>query len=101
MNILDILNHIKDAKLSGSLSSQVFSEAIDIVNVLFCKKVAQGNISNNLIESYMAKVPKGSDGLSYNHQGLEAVNNKLCNNLNVIANYNNKSVVPEGPLKKK
>lgn len=94
MDILDILNHIKDAKLNGSLSNQVFSKAVDTVNTLFCKKVAQGTVNNDVIDSYMSKTPSGNQGLSYNHQGLESANKKLCNNLNVILNYNAQHTQP-------
>ena len=74
--ILNSLNRLYDAKLSGALNEEELSKLIVLVGDLFANKINQGSVSNDeieSIESFLSGFTKANKDnyFNFNHKDLD------------------------------
>lgn len=74
-DILDSLNRIHDAKLTGTLGNNEFSQTILKTWNLFVGKIKQGKVSSDEIESMESLLPgpNGDKCFNIKHKGLNDI----------------------------
>ena len=85
--VLDLLNQMHEAKKNNCLAPDTFSKVLTSTNYLFYRQAMLGKITKEAKDRYLTNVPESDAIFTYNHHGLENVNQELRSNIEKLDSY--------------